>query len=91
MTKEFSPSSLQKKISTLNIKVVDLGFPDVTHLTRIRVKKAAQTEAQNWCQAQFDDEWVWSCPFYTDYADFYFKSSADALAFSLKFADSLAT
>lgn len=86
----FSPDSLNRKLVKLNIKT-EKGKAEVSHLHRVDIVRNQAPVAQEWCEQRFGDEWIWSSPTQVDWTRIYFKTSEDALAFSLAFAGSLAT
>ncbi len=86
----FDPQSLQRKITRLGIRFESYK-PVLSDLHRVRISKSLQDKACEWCETEFEDDWIWSSPFQMHYCDFYFKKSENALAFKLTFFDAITT
>ena len=55
-------------------------------LAQARIDDGIKSAAYEWCQENFNDDWIWSRPSMSaDYIDLYFLKSEDAFLFGLRF------
>jgi hypothetical protein len=50
-----------------------------------RIWDNIQSEAYEWLDKTFGENWIWSSPIQTEYTDIYFLQPEDALLFRLRF------
>lgn len=84
-------NSFERKIKVFSndqrtTKKTKLGLHDAIKLFPVaRIRKDSEDEAYLWCQENIKDNWIWSSPTHTNYAEVYFIHEEDALIFRLKF------
>ncbi len=80
----FNPNTFNRKLSKLGL-VPKNGRVDLVGLQSARTSRELAAQAQQWCQEKFGDNWIWSSPTQTEYTEFYFANTQDALLFKLTF------
>jgi hypothetical protein len=80
----FSPDSFNQKLTKLGLKVMN-GRVSLEGLQAVRIHRSNDTAARDWCEDKFKNNWIWSAPVHTEYTDFYFATTQDALLFKLSF------
>jgi len=80
----FTPDSFYRKMDNLGITRENYEKRQ-QDLPCVRIHDIDRGTAQEWCETNLGDNWIWSSPTQTDYTDFYFATDEDAVIFKLKF------
>jgi len=84
-------SSHWNTTTSFHEKLRSFGLSHTNHVEplksfyKVRILDTDAETAYEWCQANHDNNWIWSSPTQTNYTDIYFKTEADALIFKLTF------
>jgi hypothetical protein len=52
---------------------------------KVRIHEHNAPEALSFCEERFGNDWIWSNPTHTDWAEIFFLRTEDALVFGLTF------